>query len=137
MKYKFAGALTILFVVVTNGCIGFWTVVGTTVYMKTRKHQTVTVQLKAKPGKVYAAMLRAAEKNNLDIKIADESKFLIEGVRDNRFASVYVKGIGKGLSQLIVTVDADVEKKSRKELALEIVNNVCYEVVKNVKCRND
>lgn len=128
MKYRFVSVFIIFFVVVTNGCIGFWTVVGTTVYMKTRNHQTVTVQLKSEPGKIYAAMLRAVEKNDVEIKKADESKFLIEGVRDNRSASVYVKDVGKGLSQLIVTVDADTEKELREELALEIVNNVCSEV---------
>ena len=120
MKHKFAGILIIFLIVVTNGCIGFWTVVGTTVYMKTRNHQTVTVQLKSEPEKVYAAMLRAVEINKVEIKKKNESKFLIEGAKDNRSASVYVKDVGKGLSQLIVTVDADGDKKSREELPGEM-----------------
>jgi hypothetical protein len=136
MKYRFVCALIIFFVVVTNGCIGFWTVVGTTVYMKTRNHQTVTVQLKSEPGKIYAAMLRAVEKNKVEIKKKNESKFLIEGVKNGRSASVYVKDVGKGLSQLIVTVDADDKKNSREELALEIVNNICSEVGEKCEIKN-
>jgi len=52
----------------------------------------------------------------------------LEGVKNGRSASVYVKDVGKGLSQLIVTVDADDENNSSEELALETVSNVCSEV---------
>ena len=128
MKHKLTVFVMVCFFVVTTVCVGFWTVVGTAVYMKTRKHQTVTVQLKSEPDIIYAAMLRATEKNKVEIKKTNESKFLVEGLKDNRYASVYVKDVGKGISQLIVTVDADDEKKSREELALKIVNNICAEV---------
>ena len=128
MKSKLAVFILVCYVTVTSGCVGFWTVVGTAVYMKSRKHHTVTVQLKSEPVKIYAAMLRATEKNKVEVKKADESKFLIEGVKGNRFASVYVETVGKGISQLIVTVDAGEEEKSEEEIAFEIVKNVCTEV---------
>ncbi len=128
MKPKLTVFVVVCFFTVMTGCVGFWTVVGTAVYMKSNKHETVTVQLKSEPAEIYTAMLRAAEKNNVEIKKTNESKFLIEGAKDNRFASVYVKDVGKGIRQLIVTVDADDEQKSREELALEIVNNICAEV---------
>ena len=128
MKSKFAVIVLVCFVSVASGCVGFWTVVCTAVYMKSRKHHTVTVQLKSEPVKIYAAMLRATEKNKVEVKKADESKFLIEGVKGNRFASVYVETLGKGISQLIVTVDAGEENKPEEEIAFEIVKNVCTEV---------
>ena len=128
MKNFYLSTMIIAFVIVVSGCVGFWTVVGTMVYMNTDKHQTVTVQLKSKPDKVYAAMLRVAEKNHIDIKKADETKFMVEGTKDIRSASVYVEDVGNGLSQLIVTVDVDVKKKERQKLALEIVNNICSEI---------
>ena len=77
-------------------------------------------------------MLRTADKNDIRIKRTDESKHLIEGVKDERKASVYVKDVGKGVSQLIVTVDTD-EKESSDELALEIVNNICSEIGETCK----
>ena len=132
MKTKLAAIVLICFIAVTTGCVGFWTVVGTTVYMKSRKHHTVTVQLKSEPDIIYAAMLRATEKNKVEVKKADESKFLIEGAKDERNASVYVDYVGKGVSQLIVTVDTDT-RESGDELALEIVNNICSEIDETCK----
>ena len=116
-----------LFLITSTGCIGFWTLVGTTIYMKSNKHHTVTVRLKSDPDKIYQAMLKVTEKNGVKIKESDPEDYMVAGLKGERYASCYAKVIGSGMSQLVVTVDVE-ENNSYEEFALTIVNNICDEV---------
>lgn len=116
-------------IMVSSGCLGFWTLVGTTVYLKTHQHETATVHLKSSADDIFQAMLRVVEKQNAEIIKADESKHLIEAKKeDGRFASVYVQEVKSDLRQMIVTVDRNIDQYTKEETALQIVNNVCAEL---------
>ena len=127
MKKALCVAIIALFVFTSTGCIGFWTLVGTTIYMKSNKHHTVTVRLKSDPDKIYQAMLKVTEKNGVKIEESDPEEFMVAGLKGERYASCHAKDIGSGMSQLVVTVDVD-ENNSYEEFALTIVNNICDEV---------
>jgi hypothetical protein len=120
-------ALIMVLIFGATGCVGFWTMVGTTIYMKSNKHHTVTVRLKADPAAVYAAMLKVTERNGVEIKENDPEKFLVAGLRGEQYASCFVEDIGNSMSQLLVTVDV-MKEKTHEAFALQIVNNICSEV---------
>ena len=127
MKKYLCVAILVLFLVTSTGCIGFWTLVGTTIYMKSDKHHTVTVRLKSDPDKIYQAMLKVTEENGVKIEESDPEEFMVAGLKGERYASCYAKDIGSGMSQLVVTVDVE-KNKSHEEFAFTIVNNICDEV---------
>ena len=132
MKKTICVMILALFLVSSTGCIGFWTLVGTTIYMKSNKHHTVTVRLKYDPDKIYQAMLKATEENGVKVEEKDPGKHMVAGTLDDRYASCYAEDIGSGMSQLVVTVDTE-RKKAHEEFALKIVNNICKEV--GEKCK--
>lgn len=127
MKKALCLATLVLFLFTSTGCIGFWTLVGTTIYMKSNKHHTVTVRLKSDPDKIYQAMLKVTEKNGVKIEESDPKTYMVAGLKGERYASCFTKDIGSGMSQLVVTVDVK-KNKAHEEFALTIVNNICDEV---------
>ena len=131
MKKTICVMILALFLATSTGCIGFWTLVGTTIYMKSNKHHTVTVRLKSDPDKIYKAILKVTKKNGVKIEEKDPGKQLVAGTLGKRYASCMAEDIGSGMSQLVVTVDVE-KKKAHEELALTIVKNICDELAE--KC---
>lgn len=126
--------------IVLPGCITA-AVTGAVIYVAGTLQYTATVELKAPPDKVYAAMLRILERRT-DIKVdkRDDAKLKLEISKGkNQATAAVAKLADANSSELTVTARENETDMSHKDLALKVVQQVCdelgvkYEVVEKKK----
>ena len=110
------------------GCITA-AVTATVVYVASTMQYTATVEVKAKPADVYAAMLRVLKRRpDVEIVQRDDAKYLLEIRKDKNKAMAQVTTGQGGLTLLKVTAQEGETEASHEDLALRIVTQVCKEL---------
>jgi hypothetical protein len=95
------------------------------VYKKATKFHTATLEVNVKANDVYrAALLIIEEDPELKLLKKDDEKFLAEAEKGELNATIMATQLDDKKTQLIVTADAG-KKETDKELALQIITNIC------------
>lgn len=112
----------------TAGCITA-AVMTTVVYVVSTMEYTATVEVKAKPADVYAAMLRILQRRtDVEVVKRDDAKYLLEIRKGKNKATAQVSLAESGLTQLKVTAKEGETEASHQDLAYRIVTQVCDEL---------
>ena len=111
-----------------GGCITA-AVMGTIVYVVSTMEYTATVEVKAKPADVYAAMLRILQRRpDVEVVKRDDAKYLLEIRKGKNKATAQVSLTEAGLTQLKVSAMEYQTEASHQDLAFRIVTQVCDEL---------
>ena len=114
--------LTLLTVISLMACVAAIPVV---VYKQATKFHTATVEVNAKANDVYrTALLIIEEDPELKLLKKDDEKFVAEAEKGELNATIMATQLDDKKTQLIVTADAG-KKETDKELALQIITNIC------------
>ena len=117
-----------LLLVSAAGCITA-AVMGTVVYVVSKMQYTATVEVKAKPADVYAAMLRILQRRpDVEIVKRDDAKYLLDVKKGNNKATCQVSVTEAGVTQLKVSAMEYETEASHQDLAFRIVTQVCDEL---------
>jgi hypothetical protein len=117
-----------LLLMTAAGCITA-AVMGTVVYVVSKMEYTATVEVKAKPAEVYAAMLRILQSRpDVEVVKRDDAKYLLEVKKGNNKATGQVSVTEAGTTQLKVSAMEYETEASHQDLAFQIVTNVCKEL---------
>jgi hypothetical protein len=112
----------------TAGCITA-AVMTTVVYVVSTMEYTATVEVKAKPADVYAAMLRILQRRpDVEVVNRDDAKYLLELRKGKNKGTAQVSVTESGLTQLKVTAQEGETDASHKDLAYRVVTQVCDEL---------
>jgi hypothetical protein len=110
------------------GCITA-AVMGTVVYVVSKMEYTATVEVKAKPADVYAAMLRILQRRpDVEVVKRDDAKFFLELKKGKNSAKAQVSVTEAGVTQLKVSAMEYETEASHQDLAFRIVTQVCDEL---------
>jgi hypothetical protein len=110
------------------GCITA-AVMGTVVYVVSKMEYTATVEVKAKPADVYAAMLRILQRRpDVEVVKRDDAKFFLELKKGKNSAKAQVSVTEAGVTQLKVSAMEYETEASHQDLAFRVVTQVCDEL---------
>jgi hypothetical protein len=110
------------------GCITA-AVMGTVVYVVSKMEYTATVEVKAKPADVYAAMLRILQRRpDVEVVKRDDAKFFLELKKGKNSAKAQVSVTEAGVTQLKVSAMEYETEASHQDMAFRIVTQVCDEL---------
>jgi hypothetical protein len=110
------------------GCITA-AVTATVVYVASTMQYTATVEVKAKPADVYAAMLRVLKRRpDVEIVKRDDAAHLLDIRKGKNKATAQVSSTAGGLTLLKVTAQEGETEVTHEDLALRIVTQVCNEL---------
>lgn len=123
-KILFGMSLLLITTIVIEGCALTAVTIATVAYLKTRdqqQHTTARGELKAKPDKVYSAMVSVVEKQpGIDIVKKDDANYLVEAsIGKKRFNGKAIP-LGNGFTHLSVTAD--------EKMALDSMRLICDEL---------
>jgi hypothetical protein len=111
-----------------SGCITAATV-ATIAYIASQTSHTAVVLLDVSPDKVYVAMKKIARATEgLEIKKDDPENRTMKVQKAKNSATVSVKRLESGKTELKVTASANEENLSHEDLALRVVERVCKEL---------
>ena len=117
-----------LLLVSAAGCITA-AVMGTVVYVVSKMEYTATVEVKAKPADVYAAMLRILQRRpDVEVVKRDDAKFFLELKKGKNSAKAQVSVTEAGVTQLKVSAMEYETEASHQDMAFRIVTQVCDEL---------
>jgi len=117
-----------LLLVSAAGCITA-AVMGTVVYVVSKMEYTATVEVKAKPADVYAAMLRILQRRpDVEVVKRDDAKFFLELKKGKNSAKAQVSVTEAGVTQLKVSAMEYETEASHQDLAFRVVTQVCDEL---------
>ena len=102
---------------------------GTVVYVVSKMEYTATVEVKAKPADVYAAMLRILQRRpDVEVVKRDDAKFFLELKKGKNSAKAQVSVTEAGVTQLKVSAMEYETEASHQDMAFRIVTQVCDEL---------
>lgn len=130
MKRKIAWVVPVLLAgaLMAGGCAGLGAaaVVGGIVYYKSSHHETATVNVNAKPDKVYQVALETIEAaGTVEITKQDEAKGLIEMKHEKQALSLKVTALNAALTQLTITSDVEKGAPGSKDAVLKRIGEIC------------
>ncbi|MFH0879087.1 MAG: DUF3568 family protein [Lentisphaerota bacterium] len=116
------------FTLLAAGCagLGVATAVGAVVYFKGSHHESATVNLDAKPDKVYAAALETIEASSqARITKKDTDARLIEITQEKQKITLKITELGPNLTQLSVTSTVTKNQPGSTTAVLNRVTEIC------------
>jgi hypothetical protein len=115
-------SLLLLVAIAIEGCALTAVTIATVAYIKSRNHHTTARgELKAKPDKVYDAMVRVIEqKSDITIVKKDAESYMVKASKGKKYFNGKATPLGNGCTLLTVTAD--------KELTLDALRQICSEL---------